>query len=71
MWYALAVSAKWVDHQGVTNAHFGQCACLGLWLLGADHGNWGLLSAVPNLDATTINQKKFKTLYPTNHTHPP
>ena len=49
----LAVSTKWVDHSGVTNAYFGHCTCSGLWLLSVKHGNLGLLSAVPNL-ATTI-----------------
>ena len=27
----------------MANAHFGQSACLGLWLLGANHGILGLL----------------------------
>ena len=36
----------------MTNAHFGQSACLGLWLLSTSHGILGWLGVVPNLAAT-------------------
>ena len=38
----------------MTNAHFSQSACLGLWLLDANHGISALLSAVPNLATTML-----------------
>ena len=54
MWCAVVVSTKWVDHSGMTNAHFSHCMCLTLWLLSANHGNSGLFSAVLNLATTVV-----------------
>ena len=53
VWCTIAVGTEWVGHSSVANAHFGQSACSGLWLLSANHGISDSLSAVPNLAMTT------------------
>ena len=39
----------------MTSARFGQSACLGLWLLSANHGILGSLSAILNLGYDSVN----------------
>ena len=58
MWCALVGGADLVGHSSLFNAHFGQSACSGLWLLSTNHVASGSLGAFPNL-ATTIIDNHF------------
>ena len=53
MWCTLAGGAQWVGCSCMTSAHFGHCACSGLWLLATDHDNSGSLGMTLNPVTTT------------------